>query len=78
MSTENIYQHEGGTMINLSYKILFMPLLIVAFTAGGLLGTANSARADADLTQAGDILQIALPVTAFLSTYLHDDPEGRA
>jgi membrane-associated phospholipid phosphatase len=56
---------------------LFLSLVALSIAAGGLLGAAVPAHAN-DLTEAGDVLQIALPVTAFLSTYLYDDPEGRA
>jgi membrane-associated phospholipid phosphatase len=42
-------------------------------------GSAAPVRAgSSELRETGDVLQIALPVTAFLSTYLYDDPEGRA
>jgi membrane-associated phospholipid phosphatase len=56
---------------------LFLALVALSIAAGGLLCAAVPAHAN-DLTEAGDVLQIALPVTAFLSTYLYDDPEGRA
>ena len=56
---------------------LFLALVVLSIAAGGLLCAAGPAHAN-DLTEAGDVLQIALPVTAFLSTYLYDDPEGRA
>lgn len=58
-------------------QVVLPMLLILSITAGGMMGVSTPAKAS-DLTEAGDVLQIALPVTAFLSTYLYDDPEGRA
>jgi hypothetical protein len=55
--------------------------VVAAFTLGLIIwvGSASPARAGSfELRETGDVLQIALPVTAFLSTYLYDDPEGRA
>ena len=59
-------------------QVVFLTLSILTITAGGMMGSAPPAHADGDLRKTGDVLQIALPVTAFLSTYLYDDPEGRA
>lgn len=41
------------------------------------LALASAAPAD-EWTRAGDVLQIALPLTALTATYTLDDPEGRA
>ena len=61
---------------SLEKKILTAAIALVFL---GSVVVVNPARAvDKDLQEAGDILQIALPITAFLSTYLYDDPEGRA
>ena len=63
-------------MMEKTCKTSFYLLLLFVITAGGMHISAFPAHAN-DLTEAGDVLQIALPVTAFLSTYLYDDPEGR-
>lgn len=59
-----------------SFMVVAATIIVLSI---GIITLANPALAgNDDLRQAGDVLQIALPVTAFLSTYLYDDPEGRA
>lgn len=48
---------------------------IIALGVFGFL-IGNSAMAD-EIETAGDIIQIALPLTALVATYTMDDPEGR-
>lgn len=52
-------------------------MMLRSLTLMALLGLASTAPAD-DWTTAGDVLQIALPLTALTATYTLDDPEGRA
>ncbi len=49
----------------------------VLLSAALLIGTFASADVDEFIETAGDVLQIAIPLTALTATYTLDDPEGR-
>ncbi|GGX53851.1 phosphatase PAP2 family protein [Saccharospirillum salsuginis] len=51
-------------------------MMLRSMTLAILLGLASATPAD-EWTTAGDVLQIALPLTALTATFTLDDPEGR-
>ncbi len=63
-----------------AYKDAFWGIgfsVIAALALHTMALRAVHASSQQDITDAGDILQIAVPLTALGGTFLADDPEGR-
>ena len=59
-------------------KILLLATQLTVIAFAFTLSFPDCAYSDSDLQKTGDVLAIALPLTAFGTTFYYDDPEGRA